>query len=88
MAISDIDRAIQHNPDQSWPKAVTITLSWEVDGQMHHTQIALLGDQFFGLGAYGAPIEGSALIGMIENARRVGPQIPPLKKVKNARKKR
>jgi hypothetical protein len=40
-------------------------------------------DQFFGLGNYGAPIDGAALIGKIENMRREGPPVVEQKGKKN-----
>jgi hypothetical protein len=40
-------------------------------------------DQVFGLGNYGAPIDGGALIGRIENMRREGPPAVEQKGKKN-----
>jgi hypothetical protein len=74
---SDTSRAIHHEPNMDYPKSVTIQLVWEVDGVQRYRTIDISSDRFFGHGQYGAPIEGAALIGMIENARREGPFIPP-----------
>lgn len=82
MTVSDTSRAIQHDPDHTWPRSVTITVSWEIDGHLYRTQMPISGDQFFGRGAYGAPIEGAALIGMIERIRRAGPPLKVFKAVK------
>src|SRR5262245_38475606 len=98
MTISDTDRAIQHNPDQSYPDSVRVEMVWTVDGQPVKSAIWIGRDEFFGLGAYGAPIEGAALIGRIENLRRAGPPLGDVrvprrlptksaKKVKNAKKR-
>ena len=75
---TDTSRAIQHEPDRSWPKTLKVTLIWEVDGRPVVRSQTISADQFFGRGAYGAPMEGSALVGMIENMRRAGP--PPVER--------
>ncbi len=94
MTVSDTDRAIQHNPDMSWPDGVMIELIWTVDGKARSRHAWIHRDEFFGLGAHGAPIEGAALVGRIENLRRMGPPTvaksaakPARKKVKNAKKR-
>lgn len=73
MTISDTDRAIQHNPDQSWPNRVRVELVWYREGVALTQAFAITGDEFFGLNGVGAPMEGAALIGRIENLRRQGP---------------
>lgn len=76
--VSDLSRSIQHEPDTTWPTTVKIQLYWWVDGRPRIRTILIEADQFFGRGQYGAPIDGSALIGQIENMRREGPPpIPP-----------
>ncbi len=70
---SDLSRSIQHEPDQSWPATVKVQLMWVVDGRPAIRTLVIDSDEFFGLGRYGAPIDGSALIGRIENMRREGP---------------
>lgn len=83
---SDTARGIQHEPHRAYPNSVTIQLTWMVDGVARYRTIDISSDRFFGSGQYGAPIEGAALIGMIENARREGPYIPePKKHVKTRR---
>lgn len=83
---SDTARGIQHDPDRSYPSSVTVQLTWVVDGVARYRTIDISSDRFFGYGEYGAPIEGAALIGLIENARREGPFIPePRKHVKTKR---
>lgn len=83
---SDTSRGIQHEPNMDYPTSVTIQLVWGVAGEHYYRSIDISADRFFGHGAYGAPIEGAALIGMIENARREGPYIP--KRKPNAKAKR
>lgn len=76
--ISDLSRAVQHEPDTTWLTSVKLELYWWVDGKLRVRTMLIEADQFFGRGQYGAPIDGSALIGMIENMRREGPPpIPP-----------
>lgn len=99
MTVSDTSRGIHHEPDHSYPASVSITLTWVVDGLTYRHAQSISADQFFGFGNFGAPIEGAALISMIENMRRAGPPPPEMfnspepatpnaKKVANAGKKR
>lgn len=84
---SDTSRGIQHEPNMDYPTSVTIQLVWGTPGEQSYRSIDISADRFFGYGQYGAPIEGAALIGMIENARREGPYISAKAK-KNAKAKR
>jgi len=85
---SDTSRGIQHEPNMDYPMSVTVQLMWMVDGNACYHTIDIPSDRFFGYGQYGAPIEGAALIGMIENARRAGPVVlPKAKATKNAKKR-
>ncbi len=87
-AVSDTSRGIQHDPDQSWPSSVTIQLVWKVGEEYRYRTIDISADQFFGRGAYGAPIEGIALTSMIENLRRLGAPMAPKRAVRKNAKKR
>lgn len=80
---SDTSRGIHHDPDHSYPETVTIRLTWVVDGHVRIRTEQISADRFFGLGQYGAPIDGSALIGTIENMRRAGPPVVEQKGKKN-----
>lgn len=73
--LSDTARAVHHEPDRTYPRFVKIQLHWEVDGHTRVRTEMISADQFFGLGNYGAPLEGAALIGKIENMRREGPPV-------------
>lgn len=85
--ISDLSRSIQHEQDRTWPDSVKVQLLWMVDGHACVRTMIIGADAFFGLGGYGAPLDGSALIGMIENMRREGP--PPVeRKIRGTKKKR
>jgi hypothetical protein len=94
MTISDTDRAIQHEPSRDWPDSIRVELVWTVDGVARMSAIRISPDEFFGFGAYGAPIEGAALVSRIENLRRAGPPKSTLpvrpsqeKRAKNVKKR-
>jgi hypothetical protein len=71
---SDLDRSIQHNSSQDWPESVKIQLLWrDKNGAPVVSTQLISADQFFGTGSYGAPLDGSAVIQMIERLRRQGP---------------
>jgi hypothetical protein len=76
MTVSDTSRGIHHEPDHSYPHSVVIRVRWVVDGHVSERVEQIDADRFFGLGNYGAPIEGAALVSIIENMRRAGP--PPV----------
>jgi hypothetical protein len=85
--VSDTSRGIHHEPDQTYPETVVIRLTWIVDGHIRIRTEEISADQFFGLGNYGAPIEGAALISRIENMRRAGPPVVEQKGKKHAVRK-
>jgi hypothetical protein len=85
--MSDLVRSIQHEPDTTWPQSVKLQLQWVIDGRVHLRTLRIDADAFFGRGGHGAPLDGSALIGMIENMRKEGP--PPVeRKIRGTTKKR
>lgn len=71
---SDLSRSVQHDPAHEWPSSVKIQLQWvdKVGRTIVRSEI-ISADQFFGRGQYGAPLDGNALIQMIEIMRRAGP---------------
>ena len=74
MPVSDLDRAKRQESDQSWPESVKIQLLWrDSAGRPQIATHVISSDQFFGNGAYGAPLSGEALIQTIERMRRAGP---------------
>lgn len=73
-------RSKQHEPDYSWPAEVKVQLIWMIDGRPHIRSHHITGDEFFGLGNHGAPLEGAALVGLIERLRREGPPEVPARK--------
>jgi len=77
--VSDTSRAIQHDPDQTWPASVVLQVTWLVDGHYRTRSMIVEGDAFFGRGRYGAPMQGQLLISQIENMRRAGPPALPAK---------
>lgn len=80
--ISDTSRASHSEPSANWPESVKVQICWR-DGNgrpVVRTEV-ISADQFFGRGAYGAPLEGVHVIQLIERMRREG---PPLVKRKGA----
>lgn len=76
--VSDLARSIQHEPDTTWPTTVKVQLYWWVEGRPRIRTMLISSDEFFGHGDFGAPLDGSALIGRINNMRREGPPpVPP-----------
>jgi hypothetical protein len=72
--ISDLARSTQHDQDRSWPHEVKISVRWiDTEGRILVRSESISANQFFGEGGFGAPIEGAALIGIIERLRREGP---------------
>jgi len=84
---SDTSRGIHHEPDHSYPVSVVIRLVWVVDGHTRIRTEEISADRFFGFGQYGAPVEGAALVGIIENMRRAGPPVVEQKGKKNGVRK-
>lgn len=73
---SDTSRSIQHDPSQDWPTSVKIQVMWrDTNGRPLLRTEVITADAFFGRGKYGAPIEGQALLAMIERMRRQGPPV-------------
>ena len=71
---SDLERSVQNNPDHNWPKSVKIQLAWEDENGRVAVRTELISsDAFFGHGSHGAPMQGEAIIQMIERMRRAGP---------------
>jgi len=71
---SDTERSIQHDPNMDWPESVHIQLCWRGNnGSILTSTESISADQFFGRGAYGAPLSGEYLIQAIERMRRAGP---------------
>lgn len=61
--------------DESWPTIVEVTAYWSKDGSRRgrRRSVEIPADQFFGSGAYGAPLSGDQLIAMVQQLRRLGP---------------
>lgn len=68
----DLARAITHDPDESWPTIIEIVAYWSKDGNRRgrRRSVEIDADQFFGHGAFGAPMSGDQIIGMIDKLRR------------------
>lgn len=71
--VSDLSRAISHEPDDKWPASVELRVSWKTKGGKFVSRtINISGDEFFGLNGRGAPLTGDSLINAIERMRRMG----------------
>ena len=72
----DLARVISHDQSDTWPMAVEIVAYWpDRHGKKgRRRSIEIPADQFFGTGAFGAPIPGEVLIGMVEKLRKMGPE--------------
>ncbi len=70
----DLSRVKTHDPSEEWPSMIEIVAYWSQGhgrrGRRRSIQIDA--DQFFGHGAFGAPMSGEQLIGMIERLRKQG----------------
>jgi hypothetical protein len=70
----DLARCVNHNPDDSWPTMIEIVAYWGKDGRKgRRRSVEIPADQFFGRGAFGAPMSGEQLVGMVDKLRRQGP---------------
>lgn len=69
----DLAKATTHEPDVSFPQEVQLRLVWKVDGRAYVRTMRITSDEFFGHGAYGAPISGDAIVQHIERMRKKGP---------------
>lgn len=52
---------------------IEIVAYWGKGRKGRRRSVDIPADQFFGRGAYGAPINGDQLIGMVDRLRRQGP---------------
>ncbi len=74
MPVSDLSRARVSEPGLSWPDEVRIVAQWTLPtGKRKSTQIILSKDEYFGLGQFGAPMNGERLMQKIETLRRQKP---------------
>jgi hypothetical protein len=70
-AQGDLARTKTHESDESWPAMIEVVAYYGKEGRKgKRRSIEIPGDQFFGRGAYGAPISGEQLIAMVERLRR------------------
>lgn len=67
---SDLSRAISSDPDRSWPLEIRVVASW---GKNQSNHFVITKDEYFGLGAWGAPLNGERLMQRIEGLRRKKP---------------
>ncbi len=70
----DLARVKTVEADESWPSLIEIVAYWGPPEapRRKHRRIEIPADQFFGSGAFGAPMSGEQLIGMVNRLRRLG----------------
>lgn len=85
---SDLERATSREPDQRYPDSVMLSVVWQdATGARYTRRIDIPADQFFGTGAFGAPITGDWVISAIERMRRQGPPSCPERAPDRAKRK-
>jgi hypothetical protein len=65
----DLARCVVHERDDDWPTMIEI-VAYFGEKRRKRRSIEIPADQFFGRGAYGAPITGDQLISIIDRMRR------------------
>jgi len=78
MPAGDLARAVSHDPNEGFPARVELRVVWRGSaGEALERTMEISADQFFGRGAFGAPLSGDYVIQAIERMRRQGaPTIP------------
>jgi hypothetical protein len=60
-----------HEPPNEWPTLIEVVAYFGAEGRKgKRRSIAISADQFFGRGAYGAPMSGDQLVTMVDRLRR------------------
>ena len=68
----DLSKTTSHEPGHEWPSRIEIRALWKTAKGGHRVRsIHISGDQFFGHGQFGAPMNGDQLIAMIERLRKL-----------------
>jgi hypothetical protein len=67
----DLSRAKTHEPEDEYPTMIEIVAWWGHGGRKgKRRSLEVPADQFFGRGAFGAPLSGDQLVGMINQLRK------------------
>ena len=68
----DLARVKATESDETWPSIIEIVAYWGKHGRRgKRKSIKILADQFFGRGAYGAPLSGDQIIHIIDRLRKL-----------------
>jgi hypothetical protein len=59
-----------HEPSNEWPTLIEVVAYWGEGRRGRRRSIAISADQFFGRGAYGAPMSGDQIVAMVDRLRR------------------
>jgi hypothetical protein len=63
-----------HEANDDWPTLIEVVAYFGPEGRKgRRRSIEIAADQFFGRGAYGAPMSGDQLVSMVDRLRRSGP---------------
>ena len=74
MPVSDLSRAIVSDPSRMWPDEIRIVAQWTLpSGRRKSTAVILSKEEYFGIGHFGAPMNGDALMHKIEMLRKQKP---------------
>lgn len=74
LPVSDLSRARVSEPGREWPDEMRIVAQWTLpNGRRKSTQVILSRDEYFGIGSFGAPLNGERLMQKIETLRRSRP---------------
>ena len=79
---SDLSRATSHDPDEGFPDSVQLRVVWNRANGPLERVMHISADQFFGRGAFGAPMSGDWMISAVERMRRQGAPEPTAKRKK------
>jgi hypothetical protein len=66
----ELSRSVCHEANDDYPSLIEIVAYFGVGRKGKRRSIEISADEFFGRGAYGAPVTGDRLIGMVEKLRK------------------
>lgn len=72
MTTGELARTKTHESDESWPTMIEVVAYWGDGRRGRRRSIEIPADQFFGRGAFGAPLSGDQLVAMVQRLRRLG----------------
>lgn len=71
---NQLTRATVHERERDWPDEIRVVAQWTLpNGKRKSTHFIITRDEYFGIGAHGAPLNGDRLMQRIEALRRTKP---------------